>query len=355
MCSSITIGLEPRIDHRVLAERIDQRSHDEREFRSRPRAPARPRRGSCRPRIPTSCTSRQFSEAASCLTQPDLPAGPRRLRHRPPPPAGFQPPDPDQAGTRLWICSRRLLDRARLHEHHDVLLAHASAPWRFREPPTRSMPCSAAMRWTTGGYLRLPLRPRGRRVGMMISFGGRGAAGSPSGVGGSGLEAPAAPPSRPFSSHATAAGRRSAPAPPPRRRSPRSAPGSRSRRRSPARAPRCRSCRRDLADRLLGLDPVAGLDAPGDDRALGDRDAHLGHRHVDQDVSRRGARGTPPSRGRPRAGRPPRAGARTGSARRASPPGRPARPGLEPLLGDQRRHLGARRAGHVRLVDDHHL
>ena len=33
----------------------------------------------------------------------------------------------------------------------------------------------------------------------------------------------------------------------------------------------------DVADGLVGLDPVAGPLAPLDDRPLGDRDAHLGH------------------------------------------------------------------------------
>jgi hypothetical protein len=39
--------------------------------------------------------------------------------------------------------------------------------------------------------------------------------------------------------------------------------------------------RRDRGDGLLVLDPVADLLVPLDDRALGDRDPHLGHRHVD--------------------------------------------------------------------------
>ncbi len=55
---------------------------------------------------------------------------------------------------------------------------------------------------------------------------------------------------------------------------------------------------RDLADRLVGLDPVADLDAPADDGALGDRHAHLGHGDVDERrrrrLSTRGAHGTPP-------------------------------------------------------------
>ena len=76
---------------------------------------------------------------------------------------------------------------------------------------------------------------------------------------------------------------------------------------------------RDLANRLLGLDPVSDLGAPGDDRTLGHRDAHLRHRHIDQSVSTQGAHGKPPSHGRRRAGQPARAAARTGSARRASP------------------------------------
>ena len=36
----------------------------------------------------------------------------------------------------------------------------------------------------------------------------------------------------------------------------------------------------DRGDDLVALDPVAGLLLPLDDGALGDRDAHLGHRHV---------------------------------------------------------------------------
>ena len=36
------------------------------------------------------------------------------------------------------------------------------------------------------------------------------------------------------------------------------------------------------ADRLVGLDPVAGPLAPLDDRALGDRDAHLGHHDLSE-------------------------------------------------------------------------
>ena len=39
---------------------------------------------------------------------------------------------------------------------------------------------------------------------------------------------------------------------------------------------------RDLADRLVGRDPVANLHPPRDHGALGDRHPHLGHRHVNQ-------------------------------------------------------------------------
>ena len=65
----------------------------------------------------------------------------------------------------------------------------------------------------------------------------------------------------------------------------------RSRQARPGSAPGGPSRRRDLdvhlvggdfADRLVGLDPVAGPLQPLDDRALGDRDAHLRHRHLDQ-------------------------------------------------------------------------
>ena len=38
---------------------------------------------------------------------------------------------------------------------------------------------------------------------------------------------------------------------------------------------------RDLADRLVSGDPIAHLNPPRDHRAFGDRDPHLGHRHVD--------------------------------------------------------------------------
>ena len=79
---------------------------------------------------------------------------------------------------------------------------------------------------------------------------------------------------------------------------------------------------RDVDDRLLVLDPVAHLLAPLDDRALGDRDAHLRHDDVDQcRVSTRGAHGRPPSRDRRSAATPARAGARTGSGHRAWPRG----------------------------------
>src|SRR3954451_14445007 len=44
---------------------------------------------------------------------------------------------------------------------------------------------------------------------------------------------------------------------------------------------------------LLFLPPAAAL-LPLDDRPLGHRHAHLGHRDLDQRLSRRGAHGTPP-------------------------------------------------------------
>ena len=43
----------------------------------------------------------------------------------------------------------------------------------------------------------------------------------------------------------------------------------------------------DLADRLVGLDPVAGPLAPLEDRPVGDGDAHLRHRHLDLRLSMR--------------------------------------------------------------------
>ena len=85
--------------------------------------------------------------------------------------------------------------------------------------------------------------------------------------------------------------------------------------------------RGDLGERLVGLHPVADLLVPGDDRALGDGHAHLGHRDVDERLSRRGAHGTPPVRDRRWAAPPAPAVARTGSARRARTPARPARRG----------------------------
>ena len=113
---------------------------------------------------------------------------------------------------------------------------------------------------------------------------------------------------------------------------------------------------RDLADRLVGLDPVADLLAPLDDRALGDRDAHLRHGDVDERLSSRGAHGTPPGRGRRTAARACSSGGENGigTSGVATRHDRAVEV-LEAALGDQRRDLGAGRARLVGLVDDHDL
>ena len=325
------VAAQLAVDPRVVAERLDRRARDEREVRrvdavralvlllAASRGSRRP--STCRPRSRDVTCADVSSERRMCSAMPRRIAvtGSKRLAGRP---LGSGRLARRRGGCRLGGCgagfgagggSRRGLWRLRAgaRPREPEPRARRRRPRRTRGCPSSSrgrrgrcpatwlgsMPCSLAMRATTGETNALPF-PAAPRVGAVVSVGA---------ASGCSVASPTSTPSLAAAFAASAAacvagsgaarGRRGsagaaaadAPTSPPMRAS--SVPTStvspswtRISLTTPLRGRRHLGVDlvgRDLEQRLVGLDLLADLLQPLRDRPLGDGDAHLRHDDVD--------------------------------------------------------------------------
>ena len=329
--AGVALALEPGVQRRVLAQRVDRRPRHERQ---RGHAEPRPRRlDPAHVDLDPRRAGRGGLERALHVLA-DLPAHPRQLAagaDRGGPPRRSGAGVRARAGTGSRCAAAASSPARRLDEREHVLLADAAAAPGARRPArgrSRARRRSAGRPGSSARCRPLTVAPAPAAAARCAV--GQSRPGARCVVGRPRARRRVAP-SRRGPSAATAA---AAPSPTAIRASTvptstvsRPARGSRRRRRSPARAPRCRSCR--SRSRRSSRRPRSG-------RRRSTRQATTVPSATETPIwgivtstrrglSTRGAHGTPPSRARRRAAPPARAAARTGSGRRASRPARPGR------------------------------